>query len=181
MSVGGHGDTHFGSPFTNPMLTVAMDAFAVVSAAADKRRGRIARRAGRYVGRVMAAATAQSQPTSIRIVTNFDGLEGQTASTATSMNVLEFKPTEFEVPVIKNLLFLQLSSDPSGPAAYALEDDSQVVEFYEHPSHLVCVIDEDGVQLMWNENNEPKSAFVPDEYLSFRQISQKIAGVLRVR
>jgi len=88
------------------------------------------------------------------------------------------KDTDESPQSIKERLYLQLSEHELVPRNYRLKDGSRAIEFDNHPSRLVCIFDDDSIQVMWEENRAVKSEVVLNETINFYKILQKIAVTL---
>ena len=86
--------------------------------------------------------------------------------------------TEAQADSIKTRLHNLLSEHQENPVTYRMEDSSAVIEFLLHSSRLVCIFDEDGVQLLWRKAGKPNSIMIKNNRLSFEKITQKIALIV---
>jgi len=78
----------------------------------------------------------------------------------------------------KERLHLQLSEHEMMPRIYRLKDGARAIEFDHHFSRLVCIFDEDGLQLMWKGSKGVESEVIVNENINFYKVLQKIAVVL---
>lgn len=86
--------------------------------------------------------------------------------------------TESQAEGIKERLLLQLVEHGLEPVSYQTEDKSTVVEFLCHPSRLVVVFDEEGIQILWSDNFGVHSEVVKNHRANFDKVSTKVAVIL---
>jgi hypothetical protein len=95
--------------------------------------------------------------------------------TAQSINLVT-SPEYAEVT--KDLLIAQLLNHELAPMSYDMDDNSTVIEFLNSSSRLVCVFDDEGLQLLWRSRTDSMSEFIKKEALRVSQIEQRIALIL---
>lgn len=99
----------------------------------------------------------------------------QSEVTASVAGIQKKQLRAWEISAVKQAVLMSLRSHPSLPLSYEEDENSTVVEFCYHPSHLVCVIDDAGIQFLWTKDAVPHSEYVPDKAISISGLSQKVA------
>jgi predicted DNA-binding transcriptional regulator len=97
----------------------------------------------------------------------------------TSLVVSSSRPTE-NIERTKERLMTQVSEHRLHPIFYKMKDRTKIIEFLNHPSRLVCAIDDDGVQLLWRNKDASHSDIIKNNILNFSQVLQKIEGILAI-
>lgn len=88
------------------------------------------------------------------------------------------KLKSWEIQSLKSGLILNLQNHPLKPKSYKDSSEAFVFEFNKHRNHIVCVIDNDGIQILWSENSTSHSKFIPDQLLTITKLSNDFSKII---